>query len=227
MRSSSSPRAVSIRIGRSELARTRRHTSKPSWSGSIRSSTSASKRVACELRRARSPRRAGSRPRAARAEILRDHVGEACVVVDHQDASIRLVAAMRPTAAARRAVASPRTRTARNLRGARTLRDLVSGPPCISGRESPRARVGLSTPATSRPRRRARVESMRELLRRARLELVARDLRLRERGQERVAARAVLVVRRLHVLHEAEHDRGHLLGLLRRRVDLVPARSRS
>src|SRR5499427_7914974 len=43
MRSAASPRAVSISTGVSDLARSSRHTSRPSMSGSIRSSTSASK----------------------------------------------------------------------------------------------------------------------------------------------------------------------------------------
>src|SRR5215510_9805227 len=43
MRSAASPRAVSINTGVSDFARSSRHTSSPSMSGSIRSSTSASK----------------------------------------------------------------------------------------------------------------------------------------------------------------------------------------
>ena len=86
MRSVVSPRAVSIRIGTSESARTRRQTSKPSRSGSMTSRTSASK--ACAFSAAR-PSAAVSRTvaREARlAEVLAHHRAEARVVVDDEDA---------------------------------------------------------------------------------------------------------------------------------------------
>src|SRR6266571_323217 len=79
MRSAASPRAVSISNGMSDFARSCRHNSRPSMSGSIRSSTSASKGsrasrsrperpcAATETRKPASPKCAASRrhPRSA------------------------------------------------------------------------------------------------------------------------------------------------------------------
>src|SRR3569833_124906 len=55
MRSIASPRAVSISTGVSEPVRICRHTSKPSMSGSIRSSTTASYELAASCRKAAAP----------------------------------------------------------------------------------------------------------------------------------------------------------------------------
>ena len=81
-----SPRAVSIRIGVAARARIRRQTSRPSMSGSIRSSTMASKASrACRARPGAAVGGAGD-AEARLAEIVADHLGEAGVVLDQQDA---------------------------------------------------------------------------------------------------------------------------------------------
>ncbi|MCY1452757.1 hypothetical protein D9M71_697030 [compost metagenome] len=55
IRSVGSQRAVSIRIGMADSARSQRHSDRPSSPGSIRSSTTTSKCSACNARRIAAP----------------------------------------------------------------------------------------------------------------------------------------------------------------------------
>src|SRR5512139_2874953 len=99
MRSVSSPRAVSIRIGRSERARTWRQSSKPSASGSITSRTSASQPPAASRRSPSPPLPATltRRPKRARysatsaARLASSSIIRTCSVMRgrHSDACAR------------------------------------------------------------------------------------------------------------------------------------------
>ena len=85
IRSMACPRAVSIRIGVAAAPRTWRHTSRPSISGSITSSTMASKPSrACSFRPA-PPLAACETVKSCAAEIVAQHLGKPHVVLDEED----------------------------------------------------------------------------------------------------------------------------------------------
>src|SRR5262249_3014917 len=205
MRSAASPRAVSISTGVSDFVRSSRHTSSPSMSGSIRSSTSASKgSLSARSRRARAPEATETRkPGSPRYSDT--------ISASRASSSIRRMRSAMPPElyAPADALASSAVAPA-SAEPLHALGDLLA----LSGSQHLRD-VGERLREALR-----RLLGELELLRAQRLDRAAVD---RVRGEEihrLLACGARLVAQRQAILDRLLHDRLELLLLLLGRVDL-------